>query len=311
MVPTRSLRAPFDRHPIARESLVAVAAVVAFAVWTAFAGELLWAAIRTVGYPDVADSGLGTLVVHATMNGAALILAIVAFAAAYVRVRDVDVPLALPDRDDLPLVGAALVLPTGLIGLAKLVGAVTGTHLSTVTNHAVSAEATLVATGTVTLLGLMVTLPAYLVAAHVLVQRTFSRVADARTTVVLTVLLVTVVGRTDVLAMDARGALLGGSLLLAAIALPLYAETSYDRRWLTAACAVPLALFVVGALGEWVLDFQGAAGAVFGLAEFAVVAVGVYGYERTDSLVPSAVALACYAVVPDVIVFFFEAGVGI
>lgn len=97
-------------------------------------------------------------------------------------------------------------------------------------------------------------------------------------------------------------------LLVASIALVAYAAEAFDRGWLSAFCAVPLALFAAGVVLQWAAGFDGVAGAALGLAEVGLVGVGAYAYERTDSLLPPALAYAAFVVARDALSYLSATG---
>jgi hypothetical protein len=62
---------------------------------------------------------------------------------------------------------------------------------------------------------------------------------------------------------------------------------------------------------ERITDVAGVADGFYTAGEIAVVAVGVAAYQRTESLLPSALTYVSFVVAADLVVYFFEAGVGI
>lgn len=98
-------------------------------------------------------------------------------------------------------------------------------------------------------------------------------------------------------------------LLTAAIAHPADTADSFDSAWLTPVCAVPFALFVGGFVLQWATGLGGPADAAFALENVAVVGVAASASERTNSLLPPALALTAFTVATDAFAVLFEAGV--
>jgi hypothetical protein len=314
MGPVAALRDPLDRNPLARESVITVLAVGTLMLWFGLVvrtglSRAVSDALYALTDPIVPDTGHWGLAVSAMSVNLVLFVTLLAFAVAYVRVRDVTVPLTLPDRSDLPLVALAVVGPAAMVAVTDLVAALTGSSLSAVSGTSVGAGASPVIVGMITVLGLLAILPTYLLVAHVIVQRTLRRVADARTTTVVTVAVVAVFGLFDVVTTRVSVVTVVLPLAIAlAIVLPVYAAEYYDDRRLTAFAALPLVIVGLGMLETMFVDIDAVADLPFALGKLFVVALGVYAYERTDSLVPSALALTTFVLTTDALVFLLEAG---
>ncbi|WP_436909317.1 hypothetical protein [Halosimplex marinum] len=308
MVPTQ-VRAPFDRRPLAREAAVAVAAFGAFVLWI----HALWpvaSTLRSVVRPGaLAETGLGSLAATALTNAAVVVAGTIVFTVAYARVRGRPLPLGSPDRADLPVVAAAVLAPVGVVAAVQLLAGATGTNLAALTGSSYAAGADPFTAGVVTALGLSFGLPAYVLVTHALVQRTLRSAASPAAAVGLTTLLVGTVGPTDLVSagLPLRVAVVT-LLLIASIALPVYAADAFDRGWLSALSALPLAVFAAGALLQWVTGLDGVAGAALGLAEVGLVGISAYAYERTESLLPPALAYAAFVVARDAVAFLVGTG---
>ena len=299
MVPTQ-MRTPFEKHPLAREGAIAVAAFGAVVLWI----HSLWpvaSALQSVVRPGaLAETGLGSLAATALTNSAVVVAGTVAFTASYARVRDRPIPLALPDRADLPLVAAVAVAPVAAVGVVELLAGATGTSLATLTGSAYAPGVEPVGPATITVLVLALGLPVYVLVTHALVQRTLRSAASPAVAVGLTTLLIGTVGPTDLVSSGRSLQVAAVTLsLVAAIAVPVYAAEAFDRTWLSAFCALPLAVFAAGVVLQWATGFEGVAAAALGLAEVGLVGASAYAYERTDSLLAPALAYAAFVVARD------------
>jgi hypothetical protein len=308
MVPTQ-VRAPFEERPLAREGAIAVAAFGAVVLWI----HALWpvaGAIRSVVRPGaLAETGLGSLAATALTNSAVVVAGTVAFTAAYARVRGRPVPLALPDREDVPLVAAVAVAPAGAVGVVELLAGATGTTTASLTGSSYAPGADPGVTAVVTALALFLGLPVYVLVTHALVQRTLRSAASPAVAIGLTTLLIGTVGPTDLVSWGRSFRVAAVTLsIVAAIAVPVYAAEAFDRAWLSAFCALPLALFAAGVLAQWATGFDGVAEAALGLAEVGLVGVSAYAYERTESLLPPALAYAAFVVARDAGAFLVGTG---
>lgn len=313
-IPARSsladLAAPLERYPLAREAALAALAFgmlqVAVAA-SAAVGAPLAGAMRDLASP-MADSGPEHLVVSALTSTVVVAGGLTVAAVAYVRVRDLPVPLALPGRADLPLVAAALAGPALALAVAALVGDLTGTPFYELSGSRSAPGAAVHISAVITLLGLALGLPAYLLFAHVVVQPTLRTASDGVTAAGLTTLFVALIGPTSLVRPGPLRAFAVPVLFALAIALPACAAHWYDRRWLTAVAAVPLALVLAGGAHDRLVDVAGPAGALYAGGEVLVVALGSAGVARTDSVVPAAVAFTSYAVTNAALSYVTSAG---
>ncbi|QPV63414.1 hypothetical protein I7X12_01900 [Halosimplex litoreum] len=308
MVPTH-VRAPFEEHPLAREGAIAVAAFGAFVIWIHSLGPVA-SALQSVVRPGAfAATGLGSLAATGLTNSAVVVAGAVAFTAAYARVRGRSVPLSLPDRSDLPLVAAVAVAPVAAVAVVALLAGVTGTSLAALTGSSYAPGVDPVGPATVTGLVLALGLPVYVLVAHALVQRTLRSAARPSVAIGLTTLLIGTIGPTDLVSSGRPLQVAAVTLsLVAAIAIPVFAAEAFDRAWLSAFCAVPLAVFAAAVVIQWATGFDGVAGAALGLAEVGLVAVSAYAYERTDSLLPPALAYAAFVGARDGLSFLVGTG---
>lgn len=301
------LRDPFDSHPLARETIVAVVLVGAFAVWASTVLEWSLGFVRTIDV-DLWITATDSFAGQALVSGLVAVLTMLVFAGAYASLRDFEVSVGRVDRAALGYAGAGALGAAGLVLLVKASAVLTGSSLSAAAGEWIGANTDPTAIAVIAALGLFVTLPAYLLVAHVLVQRTLDRVASDRVVVALTTLLVGAVGPENVLGTDLvlEGMIFG--LLALAIALPVLATALFEKRWLTVLTAVPLAVFAAGFAFERITAFAGVTDGLYALATVVVVAFGVAAYQRTESMVPSAVAYTAFAALTTVTVFALEAG---
>lgn len=308
MVPT-DVRAPFEEHPLAREGAIAVAAFGAVVLWI-HALSPVASALQSVVRPGaLAETGLGSLAATALTNSAVVVAGTVAFTASYARVRDRPIPLALPDRADLPLVAAVAVAPVAAVGVVELLAGATGTSTAALTDSSYAPGVDPVGPATITALVLALGLPVYVLVTHALVQRTLRSAARPWVAIGLTTLLIGTVGPTDLVSSGRPFQVAAVTLsLAAAIAIPVFAAEAFDRAWLSAFCALPLAIFAGGVVVQWATGFDGFADAALGLAEVGLVGISAYAYERTESLLPPALAYAAFVVARDAVSFLVGTG---
>jgi hypothetical protein len=303
-----SLRAAVDRRPLAREAMVATAALGAFGLWIDLVG---WATRRYVplGALDIPGGANAGLALTGFLVSVVLLAGMALFVATFARLRGAECTPALPGRRALGAGAGAVGAGVVLAGTVRLAGALSGESLSSATGitHGPGASVGIVAL--VTALGLFVGIPAYLVVTHVLVQNSLRRASTPRTAVAATALAVGVLGPTAVLDVTAVRATVGASLAVIAIALPVVAAERYGRRWLTALTALPLLLLAAGVGAERLAAVDGPASAAYLCAEILVVGVGAAAHERTDSTLPSALAYASFVVAAEAFVFVAQVGV--
>lgn len=289
-----ALREPFDRRPIAREVLVAFLAVVGLILWLVAIEPLAYDVANAVPLAEVVPADVNSLVVFSLVPSGVLVLGMVAFAVAYVRVRSISVPVGLPDRTTLPDVALALVVPGGLVVVAAGLLGASDSALAAVPAVEPAPGTSAVWAADRIAARLLYGLPAYFVGVHVLVQRTLRRATDPLVAVGLTALLFVPfdlpVG-TNVLPLRVVAS---SALFALALALPVVAAYHFEEPWLPWLCALPLAVLVGAVFLEFVGSATDLASAVALLAKVAVVAVGAYTYERTDSPVLPALAFASF-----------------
>jgi len=311
MLSRQTVRRPFDRYPLAREAAIAALLLGAFGLWIHLATSLATEVIRALGLSPLGAGSLVAIAVYGAVSGGITALALVAFAGAYVLVRDIDVRIGGFDATVLSYAGAGLLGGVALVALAWGVATGTGSSLSEITGTVVAPDTSVGLPLTITAIGLFIALPAYLLLTHVLIQRTIDRVARERVVVGVTALVVWLIGPTGLLSMDVGRTVLVSALLAVAIALPAVAAATFDRQWLVGVTALPLALLLVGATVQRIAEFGGVGEAGYGVALLGVVTLGVIAYQRTESMLPSALAYATFVVGVDVAIVLLEAGVAV
>lgn len=230
----------------------------------------------------------------------------------YLRIRGLDVGLALPRREHLPIVGAAAIAPAALIGLTKATGALTGVTIGElVLSHYGSAAGPteFLVFAVVSPLGTSVGLA---LTCQVLFQETFAGTVDrgsaapAAATVAGFLLLSDASG---LAAVTDRGTLIAAVLFAAALWLAVVANERAERDWLRALAALPATVLVALAVFEGVAEIESLAGALLVVTYLATLGIAAYGYERTGSLVVPVLAYASVLVATEVVAFALEAGV--
>lgn len=304
------LRDPFDRRPLAREGLIAALAFGAFLLWTEVLRSAGLLAASAVDPLLTTSSPLWSLADNAIVASAVIVAGMACFAAGYVRLRGLSVGAIAPETGDLPLVAAAVLLPAAAVAAVYGAASATGTTLSALHGTSAAPETPLIYPVVITGIALSVGLPAYVLLAHVIVQRTLRRAADAGTAIGVTAVLIGFTGPTELIGSGLPMRTSVTTVLLAvAIALPVYAAESFDREWLPWLCGAPLALFAIGFVAEWAADVDGLAAGAYALTRVGVVALGACVYERTDSLLPPALTYAAFVVSIEAVVVGLEAGV--
>lgn len=304
-IPER-LRRTADAHPIARETTLATLVLAGFA--------LLWDLVSgppdaVVGLvPDLGDPAT-SLLVTGLVGGSLFLVPVTLLAVGYVRVRDVPVALEWPGPADLPLVAVAAVGPPSLALAVDAVADATGTSTSAVSGTFATAQGQVPLFLVLTALALLVTLPVYLLAAHVVVQSSLRRVASGPVSVALTTAIVGAPTLWGPSGLFSRNVVLAAALFVPAVALAVLARDRFDRASPRYLGHAPLAAFVVLVPVDFLWFAGGLAEVTYPLAQVAVVGFGAYAYERTDSLALPALALAGFEVATGAIVFFLEAGV--
>jgi len=303
MVPRR-LRAPLDERPVARETTIAVVAVGAFVIWIQALWSLAYRVTSVVDPDALATTDLGELAATALSNRAVLLAGIVAFALVHARLRGLPVEVSLPGRRDLPTVAAAALVPLAGVAAVTVLASATGTSLTVLEGTYYAQDTGPLFPATLTLLTLLVGLPAYVFVAHEVVQRPLSAAGRPWAAIAVTTLFVGAIGPREIVGtgLPVRAAVVF-LVLAACVALPAVAAHAFDSEWLPPLCAIPLALFVGGVLVGRIGDADGLAEGALVLTGFAVVAVAAHGYERTASPVVPAVAYAAFVVSVDAVAF--------
>lgn len=301
------LREPFDRYPLAREATVAVVLVGAFAVLVTTVMNLTQGLSAAIDL-DFFGGAVGPFLGDAIVSGTVAVGAMVAFAWGYVRIRHMAVAVGPFDRSVLGYSVAGVLVGVGAVVLVKALTAVTGSSLSAAAGQWISPGADPGTMAIITGLGLLVSVPAYLLVTHVLVQRTIGRAAAAPTTIGLTTFVVAAVGPTELLHVSYLLAVVGYGLIAVAIALPAVAATYYDRRWLTVLTALPVVLLVALLAVERITDLGSLAQGLYAFANVGIIAFGVTAYQRTGSMIPSGIAVVTVSLATTAVVFALEAG---
>ena len=305
-----SVSVPLKRRPAAREG--AIVALI-------FGGFILWlGALRPVGQLlaslielPVANSNTWALVDDTIAHGIVLVTGMIAFTLAYSKIRGLQISPGTLDRGDAPLMVALLAVPPIWIAAVSGLASLTGTSLPEVVGRSMAPDSPLVLPAVITVLSLFIGLPAYVLLAHALIQRTLQTATGPWIAIGLTTMLVGFVGPTDIAGSGFELHLIAMSILLAiAIVLPAIAAHVFARGWLVWVCAVPLVLFFISIAVEWLTGANSLAGFTFTLAEIGVVVLGGYAYERTGSLRAPAVAYVSFVLTTDAFVYLIETGTG-
>lgn len=278
------------------------------------AGVFLWqrfvvvvAQAPLLGLLPATDS----LLLTGLVSGGLLVSGVVVLAAAYVRVRDLDVGLSLPTRADLPFVALASLGPLALVSLTKLVGTVTGVPYNSLTMTSYPADAPLVPVATVAGLGLLVGVPTLVLVCQVFVQESFAQVVEDDVAIVLTTLVASFLVGSSTGGFSAApelGRLVGAAVGVVALGVAVYGreQATHDGlRYLTYVPAVAVAgVIVVSSVAQ----VGSVAGGLFAVTHLVVLGLAAYTYDRTDSLVVPALAYGCLSVGNVLVVYLFEAG---
>lgn len=293
-----------SNHPLVREFALIVAVLL---------GIYLWQRVLRESLPTVLGSSPGDswLLVNGLLFSGLLIAGLAVFAGAYVTLRDIEIGLALPSRDDLRLVSLAAVVPASLVGITKLVGVLTAVPYNslTISSYAANTQVTtfLLFAG----LSLLVGVPSLLVICQVLIQGSFERVVDGDLAIVLTTVLTgfVMMSNTGGLAPTPdQGKLVGVVLFVLALGVALYGTERIDREWLGYLLFIPVALLSALVVLSGVAVIDSIAGGLFAFTHVAVLGIGAYTYERTSSLLVPALAYVSLLLTNELVIFAFEAG---
>lgn len=291
-------------RPLAIELGVVTAALVGIFLWQRVVRATTAALFGTPG-------AFESLVVNGLANAVVLLGGLVVFVGAYATVRDLDVGLRFPERQDLRVLALAALLPIALVALTKAVGLLTGVGFNALIMTSVAADASLWSIALVTGLGLLVGVPALVLICQVLVQRSFERVVDRTGAVVATTLVAGFVMVSDtggLASAPEAGPLAGVVLFVLLVAGALFVAERTDNDRLRALAALPAAAVIAVVALSAVVEITSVAGAVFGCSQLAVLAVAAYAYTRTDSLLAPALAYASFQIASKAVVVGFEAG---
>lgn len=294
-----------QNHPLTTELGLVVVAAAAFALWPHVASVVSRPVLDSSAVPN-------SLLVEGVVAGSVLLAGLCLFTGAYAAFRDIDVGIDLPSSEERRLAGLALVLPAALVALTKSVGALTGVAYGSLTGTYVAADPSLEPYLAVTGLGLFVGVPSLLLLCHVVVQGGFEKALGGDAAVVVTTatagfLLTSDVGNLS--AFPDRGKLAGAALFVLAVAVAAYGIERARRGWVSVLAILPAVLLVGITAVSAIAAVESVAGALFGLAQVAVLGLAAYAYERTDTLVVPALAYASFYLAGNAVVFVFEAGV--
>lgn len=303
---TRNGVGPFPRLelPIAVEFAV---------VTTALVGLYSWQRVVTTALSAVfgAPPWFGGVLVDGLVSGGVFVAGLGLFTLAYAAARDIDVGLAFPARTDASLVVLAGAAPVALVGLTKLVGALTGVPYNSLTMTAYAAGAPLVPVVTVAGLGLFVAIPTLVLVCQVLVQGSFERVVGGDVAAVLTTLVAGFVMMSDtggLATVPDVGKLVGVVLFTLALGVATYATEHVASERLRHVAYVPLLSVVALVVLSGVAGVESVAGGLFVVTHLAVLGVAACAYGRTRSLLVPALAYAGLLLANRTVVFLFEAG---
>ncbi|WP_459192594.1 hypothetical protein [Halosimplex sp. J119] len=297
----------FTRHASRRAFVVELAVAVALlAVAQAYLNllNLVLDLVRTLAssLPNGQRRSLETVVYSLLAVGGLSALAV-----AYTSVREVDLGLSMPDREDAPLVALAAAVPAVLAaGFSAATLAASNVSLADIAAADLGAGALFGFLPTSFAVEVLALAAVSALLYHGLVQESLARVADADIAVLATTLVVGVLLREPALlgfrerplwfTFSEEGVAMA-VLFVAALAAVAYATNflkGSSLRWLAVlppvlALALAAVWTVNGASTPLELVYNGLEVAVLGLA--------AYAYDRTESLVTPAVAYLSFAVV--------------
>ncbi len=289
---TPSLRDAFERVTD-REFVTELGVVVAM---------LVVLSVYDRGLNDV----LGTFFLHSdpaltAVRGTFVLAGTGCLAVAYALRRDHSLPIALPGRSDGRVVAAALLAAVVLPGAVWLpVALQVGITVESLAAPLSSLEGMVLNRNTLTIVAFA---PASALLFHAIVQPGFRRIFDRQLAVLATALLGTYVtasilnpGTPMWLALSPERAFLAVIVVLALAVAARVRERELPNRVLAAAGVAVLAALVAAVLA---VDVR--VDAMYELSDalgrFAIVGVAAYAYDRTDSVVPAALAYVAFSVV--------------
>ncbi|SFG91629.1 hypothetical protein SAMN04488063_3286 [Halopelagius inordinatus] len=290
-------------HPIAAEFALVTAALVGFVLWRRVVTASLSAAFGTPPAP-------GGLLLYGLGYGGLLVAGLAAFAGAYAAVRDIPLGLSFPSRADRRVVGATVAVPLVLVGVTKLVGVLTDVPYGSLTKSSYAVDAPLAPVLLVAGLGLLVGVPVLVVVGQVVVQGSFERAVGRSQAVVWTTLVTgfAMTSSDGLTTAPGTGKLVGIALFSLALAVALYAAGHVARAGLRYLAYAPVLLFVALVVASGVAEIDSVAETLFAATHLAVLGIAAHAYERTDSLLPPALAYASLSLANGFVVFAFEAG---
>lgn len=313
-----SLRSRTDRAPSLDASLavtlaIPIAALLLVPVWLQVLGSTMLELDRHL--LDLQDVLLGWMFAYTSLL---YLLFLGAFVLLYVRVLSVDVPTGLPDRNALATLAAAVCVPTALLAVTAAITIATDAHYMVVTGTDfpwfAPPPTVYVATTLWILVGILTAVGLF----HVVLQSDLRERASRSVAMVAA----TAVGGSLFATQGLSVGTLGGGrnypvwgeylaliAFAAAIGLAVVGTKRADRDWQRFAAVVPLAVVIVGTVGqifgvvdngafvgspiEWVVP--GAATVLFGVTAFTTVGLAAYAYERSETvLAPTLVYAITY-----------------
>ncbi|MFB6161336.1 MAG: hypothetical protein ABEJ61_09205 [Haloferacaceae archaeon] len=296
---------PVARHPLYRQNPASVGlgalfvVVAAVQVWTRLVG-LAFVAVEPA-LPAFAGSpiALGSVATY----GLGMSLG----ALAYVRLRGIDLRVALPSREHLPTVAATTLAPAGLVLGTAAVAAAVDTTYSAIAQRYISPDAPTAFVLSTLLVPALAGAVGHALLYHGVVQERVRALTDPEHAVGLTTVLVGVVVAVPLtspnpLSLDPANLAIFGVTLLVTVAVGASVGLLYrgtvresvdsvrDVRYLP---VVAVGLFGLVAAALELAEFSTAA---FDLLRLATVAVAAYGYERTRTLLAPTLAVAAFRV---------------
>jgi hypothetical protein len=302
MSPQTDGRAAIRRaRPLAVEFGIVTAVLIGLSLWQ----RLVSGVLASVGSPP------GNVLVGGFVSGGLLLLGTLLFTGAYATSRGIDLGLTVPTIADLPAVALAVLVPSTLVALTKLVGVVTGVPYNALTKTAVAADPPLLPVAFIAGLGLLVGVPGLVAVCQVLVQESIDRVVDGDAAVVLTtlatgfVMVSTAGGLTTV---PDRGKLAGVAVFVLLLGVALAADTRCNRDWVRWLATAPVVAFAPLVVLSGIAGVDSVAGCLFAATQLATLGVAAYTYDRTDSLYLPALAYASLLLSNRIVIVGFEAG---
>lgn len=291
-------------HPLAVELGMISAMLVGVFLWREVVREALPAVVATL-------PGIDGIVFNALVSGGLLLGGIVVLAGAYATVRNIDVALRLPSRDDGALASITALVPVVCVAITKLVGTVTGVPYNSLIKTSVAADAPLFGVLLVTGLGVIVGVPVLVVICQILIQGSFRKAARGKVAVGLTTVLAwfVMVSNTGGMAtVPALGKLLGTVVFTLSVGMALYAAEQIERRWFRYLGFAPVLLITTMIVLSGVAAVQTITGGLYAVTHLAVFGVAAYAYDETESFLVPALAYGSLELANTTVVFVFEAG---